>query len=164
MGEAPVGHPPLDAEAAPRCSSARLAGGRSRAWLTPSRSRTVSSCLARKMLAAVGHQPLGRAVLLDRHEEDHQEGAEVLRARQAAGDDGARVVVEDRDRVDLEVAQAVVEVADVGRPVLVASRRLEGHRLGLAGDRLRLGQAVELAVEGQDAPAGARAEEDARAA
>jgi thiamine monophosphate synthase len=78
-------------------------------------------------------------VLLDGHEEDHQEAAEVLRAGQTAGDDGARVVVEDRHRVDLEIAQAVVKVADVRRPVLVASRRLEGHRLGLSGNRLRLG-------------------------
>jgi hypothetical protein len=54
----------------------------------------------------------------------------------------------------------MIEIADVRRPVLAASGGLEGHRLGVARHALGLGQAVELAVEGQDAPTGGWRQED----
>ena len=89
-----------------------------------------------------------------------QVDAEVLGQRQLARQDGPAVVVEDGQAVDLEVAEVMVEVAEVHRPHLVAVLRRKRHGLRVPRRLGRLGQAVQLAIEGEDAPAGARAEVD----
>src|SRR5689334_4660476 len=119
----------------------------------------VSSCLARKMLPPSVTNPSGAPCCwIAMKRTIKKVPRSCVRDRPLAT--MARVIVEDRYRVDLEVAQAVVEVADVGRPVLVPPGGLEGHRLGIARDALGFGQAVERTVEGQDAAARPRREED----
>jgi len=71
------------------------------------------------------------------------------------------VVVQDGDDVGPVAKLVVVYVADVRAPELVPPARREGHLPLLLHRPSRLLQAVELAVEGEDAPAGAGAEVDA---
>jgi hypothetical protein len=113
--------------------------------------------------AAVADQHLGAAVLADGGVEDWHVGRQVLRPQQPARQDRPRIVVEDRNHIDVAPAEPVhVEVARVDRPDLVAALRGERHWLR----RFRRGhwprQTVELAVQGEDPPAGARAEDDAQ--
>src|SRR5215218_11050044 len=54
----------------------------------------------------------------------------------------------------------MVEVANVHAPYLVPPAGLERHLLLLLGTPLRFFEAVELAVDSEDAPAGAGAEID----
>src|SRR5215212_11937389 len=56
----------------------------------------------------------------------------------------------------------MVEVANVHAPYLVPSTGLERHLLLLLGTPLRFFEAVELAVDSEDAPAGTGAEVDAQ--
>jgi probable HAF family extracellular repeat protein len=66
----------------------------------------------------------GRAVLPQRHVQHYQVGGQVLTARQATGQDRTGVVLKDADAVDLAVARAVAEIADVHGLVLVPARAL----------------------------------------
>lgn len=68
------------------------------------------------------------------------------------------MVVQDRDHVGPAAELVVVDVADVRAPELVAPACGEGHLLPLLGRPLGLLEAVKLAVEGEDAPAGPGAE------
>jgi len=85
--------------------------------------------------------------------EDREVRGEVLRAG-----DGAGVVVHDGDHVCLAAKLVALEVADDSRPVLVAPACGEGHLTRFLNRSFRLLQAVELAVEGEVAPAGAGAQ------
>ena len=110
---------------------------------------------------AVADQGFRAAVLADRGVEDEQVGGEVLRPRQPARQDRPRVVVEDGDHVDVAPAEPVhVEVAQVDRPDLMTALRRERHRLRRVRRGRRPGEPVEFAVQGEDAPAGARTEDD----
>jgi len=83
-------------------------------------------------------------------------GGEILRREDAARQDRARVVFEDRDAVDLHVDIRHVEVTDINAPILVPTGRREGRRrLRVRGTR-RFGEPVQLPVARHDPPAGAR--------
>jgi hypothetical protein len=64
------------------------------------------------------------------------------------------VVLQYGDDVRPAAELVVVDVADVGASELVPSARREGHLSFLLGGTLRFLQTIELAVEGEDTPAG----------
>jgi hypothetical protein len=67
-------------------------------------------------------------MLLDRGIEHDHVGRQVLLARDATGQDGPRVVLQDRDAVDALVVHAMIQVADVARPELVTPSALTPYR------------------------------------
>src|SRR5688572_29309007 len=111
---------------------------------------------------SVADQLLWHAVSLDRREDDAQEDRGRLAARDRTGQHGAAVVLEDRNAIDVAAAELVnVEVADVDRTVLVTVVGLERHGLMMVAPfGLGSTQAVQLAIESQNPPAGSGAEID----
>ena len=96
--------------------------------------------LLRLGAAAVADQRFGGTRLTNGGREDEQIRGQLLGARQPAGADRARVVVQDGDAVDVAPAEPVqVEVAQVDRPDLVPPPRREGHRFRVARRALEPG-------------------------
>ena len=142
VGESPVGHPALHPEG---CLDIRLPGLSAIDLALRDAEGLVEppGLLGEEDTAVIRHQRFGGAVLPNAHVQDDKEGGEILRAGEGASDDGTAIVIQHGDRVDLEVAQAVVEVADIRGPVLVPPPRSEGHRLRFVRRAIGLGQAVE---------------------
>ena len=123
MLEVVVGHPPLDVEVGLDIGLPGLAA-LDLLLLDPERGVDRHGALRLEDAAAVAHDRLGCAVLGDRREQDLQVGGLILGPGEGAADDEAAVVVEDRDAVDVAAAELMdVDVADVDRPVLVATMR-----------------------------------------
>ena len=112
------------------------------------------ACLALKTPPAVRDERLGGTVAFDGGVEDGKVGGEVLGSGHGARKDRPRVVVQHGDDVRPAPDLVVVRVTDVRAPELVPPARREEHLPLLLGRTFRLLQAVELAVEGEDAPAG----------
>lgn len=161
LSEMPVGHPALHVEGGLDKGLPRLAR-RNRQFQDAHAVVDVLRLFGPKDTTAVTDERFWGTVLADGGEEHYQVGSEILPARQAAGQDGSAVVLQNRDAVDPVVIESVVELADVDRPVLVPTISPEGHGLRLM--RLACGarETIELAVEGEDAATGPWTELDAK--
>src|SRR5829696_8494792 len=153
VSEVPVGHAPLDVEvrfdvALPWPAPLDLVLGDTECPVDRLRLPRPEDA------AAVGDERLRGAVALDGGVEDGEVGGEVLGTGQGAREYGPGVVVQDGDHVSPAAELVSLEVADVDGPVLVPPPGGEGHLLFLLHRPFRLLQAVELAVEGEYAPAG----------
>src|SRR5690242_5739196 len=88
-------------------------------------------------------------------------GGAVLRREETARQDRPAVVLQNRDAVDLAIdvggcLLGQIDVPDIDRPVLMPPLRREGHPLRCLRLRGRAAEAVELAVQCEDAPASAQ--------